>query len=129
MHIEHLALQVDDPRAMAVWYVAHLGMRIVRAAQDPTHTHFLADAGGRVMLEIYRNDRVPVPDYRALDPLHLHIAFAATDIAGTRERLLAAGATSEGEATTTPVGDTLAMLRDPWGLPIQLAHRATSMLP
>jgi hypothetical protein len=28
----------------------------------------------------------------------------------------------------TPAGDHLAMLRDPWGLPIQLVHRSTPMI-
>jgi hypothetical protein len=32
------------------------------------------------------------------------------------------------EVTTTPAGDKLAMLRDPWGLAIQFVRRAEPML-
>ena len=58
----------------------------------------------------------------------LHFAFAVDDPAAVRERLLAAGASAEGELTTTAAGDQLAMLRDPWGLAIQLAKRKQPMV-
>jgi hypothetical protein len=41
---------------------------------------------------------------------------------------LAAGATAEGEVTTTDAGDHLAMLRDPWGFPVQLVYRRDPMI-
>ncbi len=75
------------------------------------------------MLEVYNNPKASVPDYRKLDPLHLHIAFATDDVAGTRQRLLAAGCAAEGDVSVTDAGDTIAMLRDPWGLPVQLVKR------
>jgi len=37
-------------------------------------------------------------------------------------------ATPEGEPFTNPAGDEVAMLRDPWGLAIQLIHRADPMI-
>jgi glyoxylase I family protein len=58
----------------------------------------------------------------------LHIAFWADDVAATRARLLTAGATPEGEVVLTPAGDTVAMLRDPWGLAIQFVHRGSPMI-
>ena len=42
--------------------------------------------------------------------------------------MIAAGATPAGEVTTSPVGDQLAMLRDPWGLAIQLVKRSRPMV-
>ena len=129
MKIEHAALQVEDPVALAAWYVAHLGMTIARAQREPPFGHFLADDGGAVMLEVYRNPNIPVPDYRAMNPLLLHIAFRADDVGAVRARLLAAGATSEGDVQRTDSGDIVAMLRDPWGLPVQLVHRASPMIP
>ena len=51
------------------------------------------------------------------------LAFWADDVPGTRARPLAAGATSVGEVVTTGEGDEVAMLRDPWGLPVQLVRR------
>lgn len=129
MKVEHTGLNVPMPAEMARWYAANLGMRIVRSSTGGTQTHFLADSAGGTMLEIYCNRSAPVPDYSAVDPLVLHICFTPDDdIAVVRDRLLAAGATALGELTTTGSGDRLAMLRDPWGVPIQLAKRAQPMI-
>ena len=129
MRIEHLAIQVQDPVAVAKWYADHLGMRVVRAGSAPTYTHFLADEGDHVLVEIYNNPAATIPDYRSMDPLLLHLAFASDDdMQAQRARLLAAGATAAGDISTTPAGDQLAMLRDPWGFAIQLAKRRQPML-
>jgi catechol 2,3-dioxygenase-like lactoylglutathione lyase family enzyme len=128
MKIEHTAYQVEDPQAMARWYVAHLGLRVVRAQDVSPFGQFLADDSGTVMLELYRHPSVPVPDYRSMDPLTLHIAFVADDVAAVRARLVAAGATPEGDVTTSAAGDQLAMLRDPWGLAIQFVRRQVAMI-
>jgi glyoxylase I family protein len=127
MNIEHIALNVADPIALAEWYTRHLGMRVVRAVEGPPHTRFLADASGRVVLEVYRQ-KAPVPEYRTFDPMVLHIAFVAPDIPRERDRLLAAGATDPGEIGRTPNGDELLFLRDPWGITLQLVKRATPLL-
>ena len=129
MQIEHLALNVANPVAMAQWYVEHLGMTIVRDGPPPVSVRFLADSGGRVMLEVYRNPPDAVPDYAAIDPLLLHIAFVADNVDAARDRLIAAGAIPVGDIEVTPAGDRLVMLRDPWGLAIQLAKRADPMVP
>jgi catechol 2,3-dioxygenase-like lactoylglutathione lyase family enzyme len=128
MKIEHTAYQVADPIGVARWYVAHLGMTIKRSQTAPPFVHFLADDGDAVMLEFYNNPVVAVPDYRELHPLVFHLAFKTDDVANTRARLIAAGATSEGEITTVPTGDVLAMLRDPWGLPLQILSRREPMI-
>ena len=128
MKLEHTAYQVQDPVALARWYVAHLGMTVARAHGAPSFGQFLADSSGDVMLEFYNNPRVGVPDYRAIDPLILHIAFYADDVAGERRRLIAAGATPEGEVQHNDSGDVVAMLRDPWGLALQLVKRKKPML-
>jgi glyoxylase I family protein len=77
------------------------------------------------MIEVYNNPAAPLPDYHGLDPLVLHLAFDVEheDILAVRDRLLAAGATIARDVVTTPAGDRLVMLRDPWGLAIQLAQR------
>jgi glyoxylase I family protein len=125
---EHIALQVPDPVKLAEWYVANLGMRIVRSFGAPAHARFIADSAGQTVLEVYNNPKASMIDYRKLDPLHLHIAFAVVDVAATRQRLLTAGATAEGEVSITDTGDTLAMVRDPWGVPVQLVKRAKALL-
>jgi catechol 2,3-dioxygenase-like lactoylglutathione lyase family enzyme len=128
MNIEHIALNVPDPVAMAGWYTRHLGMRVVRAVDGPPHTRFLADESGRVVLEFYRQERVAVPDYAAMDPMVLHVAFTTADLTETRRGLIAAGAAAVGEPAAAPNGDVLAMLRDPWGLPVQLVKRAAPLM-
>jgi glyoxylase I family protein len=126
--LEHVALQVEDPVAVARWYVDHLGLTVARAQEESPFGHFLADEGRSVLIEIYRNPKASLPDYRQMDPLLLHLAFSAEDVAGTRARLLGAGATAEGEMQVTENGDEMAMLRDPWGLAIQIVRRKRSMI-
>ena len=128
MKIEHVAFNVADPVAAARWYMNNLEMRAARTFGPPTNTHFLADASGQSMIEIYNNSKAPVPDYRKVDPLVLHLAFAVEDVRATRSQLLKAGATAEGEVTVTDGGDDIAMLRDPWGFAIQLVKRRQPML-
>ena len=128
MKIEHTAYQIEDPVAVARWYVEHLGLTVKRAQPERPFGQFLADDGNVVMLEFYNNPTVAVPDYRGIDPLILHIAFWTDDVEATRARLLAAGASAVGEASMTPAGDHVAMLRDPWGLAIQFVHRAQPMI-
>lgn len=128
MNIEHVALNVAEPVAMAQWYVKYLGMRVVRRLTEDPHTHFLADESGRVVIEIYHHIKAAIPDYAALDPLVLHLAFTAADIEAARDRLLQAGATSAAEITTTPAGDQMTFLRDPWGVVVQLVKRAWPLM-
>ncbi len=128
LQVEHLAINVADPEAMAQWYGQHLGMTIVRKGDPPDLMHFLADSGGRVVLEIYRALPDAVPDYAAMHPLVLHLAFAADNARVTMGKLVAAGATALGDIRVTPAGDHMAMLRDPWGFAIQLCQRAEPMI-
>ena len=102
-------------------------MRVVRSGPPPANARFLADATGRVLLEIYCNPAVAVPDYASTSPLLLHLAFAVEDVSSAHERLVAAGAVSVDGPSRTESGDELALLRDPWGFPIQLVRRADPM--
>ena len=126
MKLEHVALNVADPVAVAAWYCAHFGMSVVRHIPVPAQTHFLHDGGGSV-IEIYRNPPDQVPDYAAMDPLILHLAFATSDAVADRARLEAAGATFVTEVLP-PDGSRLVMLRDPWGLALQLCQRALPLV-
>ena len=128
MKIEHVAFNVTDPVAMATWYEVNLAMHTVRTFGPPTNTRFVADASGQSMIEIYNNPKAAVPEYHKIDPLILHLAFAADDVRATRARLLQAGATAEGEVIVADNGDELAMLRDPWGFAVQLVKRRIPML-
>ena len=128
MNIEHMALNVPDPGAHG---------RVVRAA--PRHachpqagaapfTHFIADESGRVVLELYHHVKAVIPDYAKLDPLSLHLAFISADVAGERQRLIAAGATPAGDIVTTESGDVMTFVRDPWNVTVQLVKRLKPMM-
>lgn len=127
MKIEHVAWDVEAPREMAAWYCEHLGLRVVRHVPENAEMHFLADDSGTVCIEIYRNPKVETPDYRNQHPLLLHLALVSEDPDADRARLEAAGATFF-EEDRLPDGSHLVMMRDPWGVSLQLCKRAKPFL-
>lgn len=127
MTFEHFALNVPDARAHAQWYVDHLGFSVVRRRDDAPFTHFLADDSRRVVVELYTNPAAPIPPYAAAHPLCFHFAVISRDAPADRARLESAGATFASE-DALPDGSHLIMLRDPWGVPLQLCQRAHPLI-
>lgn len=125
--IEHIAFNVPQPVEAAAWYVQNLGMRVARYSGGPTEIHFLADAAGASVIELYNNPLAAVPDYAGMHPMQMHIAFAAEDPDEVAAELVKAGAVLE-DTTDLPDGSRLVMLRDPWGIPVQLVRRNTPLL-
>jgi len=80
------------------------------------------------MLEVYRNPLAPVPDYFGISPLLLHLAFVSDNPAADRDRLVKAGAKVVQDLNKNQASDELVMLRDPWGVALQLVRRAAPML-
>jgi uncharacterized glyoxalase superfamily protein PhnB len=103
-------------------------MTVARQFGPPQHGRFLADSRGKMMLEFYHNAEVAIPDYAALAPFAFHIAFHVNDVSAVRTRLLKAGATSEGEVKTNSDGDQITIVRDPWGICVQLVQRNQPMV-
>lgn len=128
MRVEHLALNAANPAELTGWLCENLGMRVLRQFGDPPNAFFVADSEGHTVLEIYNNPDGPIPDYASMHPATLHLAFVTDDVAGTLERLLAAGAAPEAGVSTTPGGDELAMVRAPGGLAVQLMKRAAPFI-
>lgn len=126
--LEHLALNVVDPERTAAWYVEHFGLRVVRAGRDIARTTFLTTGDGAVLIELYNNNTAPVPAYALKHPLELHLAFCSDDPQADAERLLKVGAVLSEPVKTTAAGDEVVMLRDPFGLALQLVKRAKPML-
>lgn len=126
MKLEHVAINVEDPAGMARWYVEHLGLRVVFSSEEPPHIHFVADDAGS-MIELYHNTAAEIPNYADVNRFNLHLAFTAGDIAATRDELVAAGATVEGDIVDLGAGEVLFM-RDPWNVPIQLVKRAKPLV-
>lgn len=122
MKLEHVAFDVAEPEAAIAWWCEHLGMR--RSAPGSA---FLMDSSGTAGLEIYRSAATDSPPrWGAMHPTAAHVAFASDDIKADVARLVAAGATLVSEDVGED-GTGLAMLRDPWGLPVQLARRAKTI--
>jgi glyoxylase I family protein len=123
LKLDHLALQHPEPEAIAAWLCIHFGLTVYRVSSSASRARFLKCPQTGVMLEIYRQPEAPVPDYAAMPPAVLHIAFYADDIVAEAARLVAAGAIPAGEPGRNSAGDAHLMLRDPWGVPIQLVSR------
>lgn len=127
MKLEHFALNVEDPVLMADWYIAHLGLQAVRQMKGVPFTTFLADDSRRIMIEIYKNPADQIPPYREMHPLLVHLAFVSENPDEDKERLLGAGASLVSDQHLED-GSPLVMMRDPWGLAIQLCKRGSPIL-
>jgi len=84
---------------------------------------FLADGSGRVIMEFYSRDDAPMLEFAQVHPLTFHVAFVSEDAETDKKRLQAAGAHFV-EDIHKEDGSHLVMLRDPWGMPLQLCQRA-----
>ncbi|MBA9076362.1 VOC family protein [Rufibacter quisquiliarum] len=62
-----------------------------------------------------------------MNPLLVHLAFVSENPTADKERLCLAGATCVSDQTLDD-GSHLVMLRDPWGLALQLCKRGRPML-
>lgn len=127
MIFEHFALNVSQPVEMAEWYIENCGMHIVRSMDEPPYTRFLADQSGRVVFEVYSNPNADIPDHRKHHPLEFHFALMVEDAVSVRDQLIAAGAELF-EDQKLEDGSHLVMLRDPFGVPLQLCQRANPMM-
>lgn len=122
MTFEHFALNVPDARAHAQWYVTHAGFRLLRQSPESPFTTFLADDTGRVAVELYSNPKSSCHDFDSHHPLQFHFALVSSDVAADRGRFEQAGAKLFAEEVL-PDGTRLTMMRDPWGVPLQLCQR------
>ena len=125
--MEHTAIDVADPVAVADWWVKNLGFEVTMQKDNDTHTTFIVDKTGRIALELYRApDGTTPPDYHAMRPLQLHFAFLSDDVDADIARLTAAGATLVVHEKAP--GFDGAMLKDPSGISIQFVKRAKPVL-
>lgn len=121
---EHFGLNVADKQQTVDWYVENLGLKVVRDV--PGKMAFLADANGVVMLEVYRNSGAPQLAFSQTDALAFHMAFEVDDAAESAERLVQAGATIV-DPFKRAGDDAMVMLRDPFGVALQLVQRGNPM--
>lgn len=125
--LEHPAIDVADPVATAAWWCENLGFTLTRQKDDSTHTTFIVDATGRVAVEMFRSRNAAVaPNYFEVDPLTLHFAFTSKDVDADIEKLTKAGATLIVHEHAP--GFDGALMRDPFGIPLQFVKRENSIL-
>lgn len=122
MKLEHVALNVSDVQKVVSWYVEHLGFRVHRRDPVAPYKTFLCSSVGEVMLEFYTNLDAEIPIYSQQNPAVFHLGLLVDGANVARARLETAGATFV-SSTSTPDGTTLIMMRDPWGIPLQLCQR------
>ena len=123
IRFEHFALNVQNPKQVADWYVENVGLRIVSASKKMI---FVGDPAGHCMFELY-NKAEAKGKYADLNHATTHIAFATDDAEGLAAKLVKAGA-KKLKQTKNPAGDTIIDLLDPWGNMIQLAQRVKPKL-
>lgn len=126
MIFEHFAINVKDPHAVRDWYCEHLGLQVVFEKPEPPYMMFLADSSGRVVCELYHRPDAPIMEFEAQHQLTFHIAFISEDAESDKQRLLQEGA-SLVEEVKLDNGSHLVMLRDPWGIPLQLCQRSVKL--
>lgn len=122
MVFEHFAINVSNPLAVRDWYCENLGLRVVWEMKEAPFMMFLADSTGRVVCEFYHRPEFAITDYSQQHQLTFHFAFESGNAISDKDRLLQKGA-SFVEEVKTDDGSHIIMLRDPWGLPLQLCQR------
>jgi catechol 2,3-dioxygenase-like lactoylglutathione lyase family enzyme len=128
MLFEHYALNVLRPKEMANWYIAHLGLELVSQQDEAPFMTFLADSSHRVVMELYHRPDAEMTDFKEKHPLTFHMAFISKHAGADKHRLMAEGA-SFCEEVRKEDGSHLVMLRDPWGIPLQLCQRTNGLYP
>lgn len=123
MIFEHFAINVAEVHKTVQWYVKSLGLTVVSEQKEPPFMHFLADTTGRVIIEFYHRTDAPMTDFNNEHPITFHVAFVSENAQADRERLEALGAVYVDEVLKQD-GTHIIMLRDPFGMPLQLCQRA-----
>ena len=123
MVFEHIAINVVEIDRVVPWYCAHLGLTIVNQQKAAPFMTFLADGSDRVVIEFYSRSDAVMQDFRKLNPLTFHVAFVSENAEKDKQRLVSAGASFFDELLKED-GSHLVMLRDPWGIPLQICQRA-----
>ncbi len=123
MNIEHIGFLSHEPIQMGQWYKDNLGFRIIIVdGSDSDGVVFLEDDNGTV-LEIGNLPGISPVDFRLHHPLSFHLAIECLSPENEAKRLVEAGAELVGESLKNAHKGEKILVRDPWGLTIQLLNR------
>jgi len=118
VRFEHVAINVENPKKVADWYVKYVGLRIVSESKKMI---FVGDPDGNFMFELY-NKPAAKGKYSDLNHASGHVAFATDDAEALAKKMVAGGAKLL-KQFNNPVGDTVINMMDPWGNNLQVIHR------
>ena len=129
MKIEHIGITVTAPHTMAQWYADNLGFRIIRKSGDDVRGGvFVLDESGETILELFATEGADPFVSNPASPLTVHIAFESESFDSDIEKLKKAGAEFLEESTPPGAETRMALLKDPWGITLQLAKRKEKLL-
>jgi len=118
VRFEHVAINVENPKKVADWYVKYVGLKIVSESKKMI---FVGDPDGNFMFELY-NKPAAKGKYSDLNHAAGHVAFATDDAEALAKKMVAGGAKLL-KQFNNPVGDTVINMMDPWGNNLQVIHR------
>lgn len=123
VRFEHLAVNVENPSAIAAWYVKYVGLDIIA---ENKQTIFVGDSDHHFMFELYSKAEVN-DSYSGLSHSASHVAFSTDDVEGLAKIMVEGGAKVLKQFTNS-VGDTVINMKDPWGINLQIIHRVKPKL-
>ena len=121
-HIEHIGFVITNPRAAADWYLKNLGFTILRKADDNS-VAFIQETQSGLIFELIGNPDIHPIDMDLTHPLQVHIAIKSDNLVADRQRLVDAGALFVMDCQTSDPDARVCILKDPFGLYLQLAQR------
>jgi predicted enzyme related to lactoylglutathione lyase len=123
VRFEHMAINVDNPKAIADWYVKYVGLEILSASKKMI---FVRDPGSHFMFELYKKPNAN-GSYSSMNHAATHVAFSTGDAQALSKKMVEGGAKIL-KTTTNPAGDTVINMKDPWGNKLQVIHRVKPKL-
>jgi glyoxylase I family protein len=120
--IEHIGFVINNPWAAADWYQLNLSYTILRKAGDNSVAFIQEPVTGLILELIGSGDIRPI-DKDLSHPLQVHIAIKSDDLDKDKKKLMAAGASFVMDCRTDDPDARVCVLKDPFGLYLQIAQR------
>lgn len=128
MRIEHIGFLVSEPISIGNWYKEYLNLKIIKSfGNNEEGAVFLKDAKTGTILEFGKFKETLNFNYNELKPLQIHIAIECQDPLELAKKLESAGAMIIGESPKAEVKNERILVKDPWGITIQLINRINKL--
>ena len=120
--IEHIGFVINNPCEAADWYHMNLGFKVLRKAANNS-VAFIQESNSGLIFELIGNPDIHPIDADLTHPLQVHIAIKSENIHDDKQRLMNAGASFVMDCQTDDPNARVCILKDPFGLNLQLAQR------